>query len=161
MDFVARQGTIDGVKLSKVQGEIADLKARPEVLTVTGEADGRTSEFLAFVARSPVSDMIDRFTEPMQAQGMGRLGLKLTLPLGRFETSQIAGTFQLIDNQIVFDRDLPPLEHANGRIEFTESAVRASGVTGVFLGGPVMISGSTQRDAATRVALQGRINADN
>jgi uncharacterized protein YhdP len=68
MDFVARQGTIDGVKLSKVQGAIADLKAHPEVLTVTGEADGRTSEFLGFVAKTPVSEMIDRFTESMQAQ---------------------------------------------------------------------------------------------
>jgi uncharacterized protein (TIGR02099 family) len=161
MDFVARQGTIDGVKLSKVQGEIPDLKARPEVLTVTGEADGRTSQFLAFVAKTPVSDMIDRFTEPVQAQGLGRLGLKLTLPLGRPETSQVAGTVQLIDNQIVFDRDLPPLDHANGRIEFTESSVRTSGANGVFLGGPVMISGSAQRDGVTRVALQGRVNVDN
>jgi uncharacterized protein (TIGR02099 family) len=161
MDFVARRGTIDGVKLSKVQGEIPDLKAKPEVLTVNGEAEGRTSEFLGFIARTPVTDMIDHFTEGMQAQGVGRLSLKLTLPLGRLDTTQVAGTYQVIDNQVVFDRDLPPLEHANGRIEFTESSVRTSGASGVFLGGPVTVSASTQRGSVTRATLQGRINADN
>ena len=161
MDFIAKHGTIEGVKLSKVQGEIPDLKARPEVLRVAGEAEGRTSDFLAFIAKTAVTEMIDRFTDGMQVQGMGRLALNLTLPLGRLETSQVAGNYQLIDNQVMFDRDLPPLEHANARIEFTESSVRTSGASGVFLGGPVTISGSSQRDSVMRATLQGRINADN
>src|SRR5205823_3742447 len=154
-DFVARQATIAGVKIAKVQGEIPDLKSHPQVLTVTGEADGRTPEFLAFIAKSPVAEMTDRVTEGIQAQGMGRLTLKLSMPLGRLETTQVAGSYQVIDNNVVFDRDLPAFEHTNGRIDFTESSVRTAGATAVFLGGPLMISSSTQRDAGTRATFQG------
>lgn len=161
MEFAARQGTISGVKLARVQGEIADLTARPEMLNITGEAEGATSEFLAFIAASPVTGMIDRFTEGMQAQGTGRLALKLSLPLGQLATTKVAGTYQLINNQVVLEHDLPPLGEANGRIEFTESSVRASGVSAVFLGGPVTIAAASQRDAGVRASLQGRINADN
>ena len=59
--------------------------------------------------------------------------------------NKLAGSYQLVNNKIVFERDLPPLEQANGRLEFTEGAVRVPGVTGVFLGGPI---DGERRDAA-------------
>jgi len=161
MDFVARQATLNGVKLSNVRGEVPDMKAQSEILTVNGEAEGRTSDFLAFIERSPVAEMIDHFTDGMQAQGSGRLALKLVLPLAELSASKVSGSYQLAANQIVFERELPPLEQANGRIEFTETGVRTPGVTGVFLGGPVSIAASTQRDSTLRATLQGRVNADN
>ena len=161
MDFAARQGTIYGVKLGPVQGEIADLTAHPEVLEVRGEAEGLTSEFLAFIAKSPVTEMIDLFSEGMQAQGTGRLALKLALPLGELASSKVAGTYVFSNNRIVFERDLPPLEQANGRIEFTESSVRLPAITGTFLGGPLTVSATTQRDSVMRATFQGRVNADN
>ena len=161
MDFLARQGTISGVKVAKVQGEIPDLTAHPEVLTITGEAEGATSDFLGFISKSPVTDMIERFTEGMQAQGAGRLALKLALPLGQLPTSKVAGTYSFTGNQIVFERDVPPFEQASGRIEFSESSVRIPGVSGVFLGGPVTLAATTQRDSTMRATMQGRVNVDN
>lgn len=161
MDFAARQGTIYGVKLGPVHGEIADLTAHPEVLEIRGEAEGLTSEFLAFIAKSPVTEMIDRFSESVQAQGTGRLALKLTLPLGQPGASKLAGTYVFSNNRIVFERDLPPLEQANGRLEFTENSVRLPAVSGTFLGGPLTLTATTQRDSVMRATLQGRVNADN
>lgn len=160
MAFLARQGTIQGVKLAKVQCDIPDLTARTEMLTVSGEAEGASSEFLDFIAKTPVNQMVDRFTEGIQAQGRGRLALKLTLPLGELPSTKVTGSYQFINNQVAFERELPPLEQANGRIEFTESTVRVPGVTGVFLGGPVTIA-ANERDATMRATLQGRVNADN
>ncbi len=161
MEFAARRGTISGVRLGKVQGEIADLKAVPEMLTISGEAEGASSEFLAFIEASPVAGMIGRFTDAMQAQGAGRLALKLVLPLGQLAGTKVAGSYQLINNQVVVERDFPPLEQASGRIEFTESSVRTTGLNAVFLGGPVAISAATQADASIRASLHGRVNADN
>lgn len=161
MNFTARQGTVGAVKLSKVQGDIPDMKAKPEVLSVTGEAEGATADFLTFISKSPVNEMTERFTEGMQAQGPGRLSLSLTLPLGQLATSKVAGVYQITGNNLVLDRELPPLEQANGRFEFTESSVRTPGVSGVFLGGPVNIVGATQRDSTLRATLTGRVNADN
>ena len=67
-----------------VHAEIPDL-LQPEkvVLNVTGEAEGPTGDFLAFIEKSPVTGMIDHFTDGWQAQGTGKLALKLAIPLRR------------------------------------------------------------------------------
>jgi len=161
MDVNARQGAILGARLSRVHAEIPDLKVDREVLTVAGEAEGLSSEFLAFIEKSPVLGMSDRFTEGWQAQGSGRLTLKLELPLRTIEKRKVAGAYQFANNTIVFDPDLPPVEQASGRVEFTESSVRTQNVSGTVLGGPVTVAATTQRDATVHVTAQGRINADN
>jgi uncharacterized protein (TIGR02099 family) len=159
MDFVARQGFVSGVKLGPVQGEIPDLKAIPEVLDIRGEAEGLSADFLAFVARSPVMEMTERFSEGLQAQGNGRLALKLTLPLGQLTSSKVSGTYVFGNNRVVI-RDLPPLEQATGRVEFTETSARLPAVSAIFLGGPLTVSGSAQRDTGLRATLQGRVGVD-
>ncbi|MDB5904512.1 MAG: hypothetical protein JWM26_3390, partial [Betaproteobacteria bacterium] len=162
LDFTARRGTTSGVTLGPVHGGIVDMKAHPEVLELRGEAEGLTADFLAFVTKSPVSGMVDHFTDGMQAQGTGRLALKLTFPLGEPESTKVAGTYVFSNNNVVVERDLPPLEQASGRIEFSENAVRVPGVSGTFLGGPLTITAATApRDATMRATLQGRINAEN
>lgn len=161
MDINTRQGTILGARLGKVHAEIPDLKNHNEILRVIGDAEGPTGEFLAFIEKSPVLSMIDRFTEGMQAQGNGTLGLKLEIPLRAHAETKVAGTYQFVNNQVVADADLPPVEQVNGRLEFTESAVRVPAATGIFLGGPVAITAATQSDATVRINLQGRANIDN
>ena len=161
MEVHVRQGSILGVRLPKVQAEIADLETAAQVLAINGEAEGPTADFLEFIAKSPVAVMTDRLTERMQAQGRGRLALKLTLPLHSMANSKVSGVYQFTGNRLVGDPDLPPVEQFSGRLEFNESEVRMPAATATFLGGPVSISAGTQRDAAVRLVLQGRIDADN
>ncbi len=161
MDVYARQGTLFGARLAKVRAEISDLTHADELLNVTGEAEGPTGEFFAFIEKSPVLGMIDHFTEGWQAQGSGRLALKLEIPLRATEKSKVTGTYQFANNTVVSDPDLPAVEQAGGRVEFTESSVRAQNLSGTVLGGPVTIAATTLRDATVRVTVQGRINADN
>jgi uncharacterized protein (TIGR02099 family) len=160
MDVNARQGTIAGARLGKVHVEIADLERDAQVLGVSGEAEGTTRDFLAFIEKSPVSGMIDRFTEGWQAQGSGRLSLRLSMPLLAPARTRVAGAYQFSDNTVRISPDVPALEQAAGRVEFTESTVRMQNVNAVVLGGPVAVSAATARDASVRVTLQGRINAD-
>ena len=161
MDVNARQATILGVRLAKVHAEIPDLARADNILRVTGEAEGPTSEFLSFIEKSPVNEMIDRFTEGMSAQGSGKLALKLEMPLPVEGKSKVAGSYQFINNVIIGDPTLPPVEQVNGRLEFTESAVHVKNANGIFLGGPVTITAATQRDSTVRMILQGRVNIDN
>lgn len=160
MDVNAWQGTILGARLAKVHVEIPDLAPDNAVLHVSGEAEGPTGEFLAFIEKSPVAGMIEDFTRGWQAQGAGRLALKLSVPLGDTAKSTIAGVYQFSNNAVTISPDLPVVEQAGGRIEFTEAALNAPAVKGVVLGGPVTISAATSRDGAVRVSVQGRINAD-
>jgi len=161
MDVLARQGSIFSVQLPKVHVEIPDLVQTENVLSVTGEAEGATGEFLAFIENSPVNGMIDRFTQGWQAQGSGKLELKLAIPLHAGAKSQVTGAYQFAGNTVVISPDLPAVEQAGGRIEFTESTVRAQNIAGVILGGPVSINATTTGDAVVRVNVQGRVNADN
>ena len=158
MDVHAWSGAMLGARLSKVRVEIPDLSADEELLNVAGEADGPTSEFLAFIENSPVSGMLDDFTRGWQAQGAGRLALKLSMPLSDTAKSTIAGTYQFANNAVMFP-GFPAAEQAEGRIEFTEKSVRARGVKAVLLGGPATLSASSQ-EGSVRIALQGRMNAD-
>src|SRR5262249_39105599 len=161
MEVNARQGTIMGVRLSNVRAEIPDLKEPEKILTVDGEAEGLTSEFFAFLEKSPVSGMIDHFTDNWQAQGSGKLTLKLELPLHETEKSRIVGAYQFAANSIVPDPDSHAIAQASGRVEFTESTVRAQGITATFFGGPVTISASTQREAGVRIVAQGHVSSEN
>ena len=42
-------------------------------LSLNGQAEGATSEFLNFIAKSPVAEMINHFTDSMEAQGAGAI----------------------------------------------------------------------------------------
>jgi uncharacterized protein (TIGR02099 family) len=158
---VKAQGTILGAKLLKVHAEIPDLVRDYEILQIDGEAEGPTTEFLSYIEKSPVQGMIDRFTEGMRAQGNGKLALELEIPLRAHEKSKVAGSYQFFSNQITAAPELPPLEQASGRLEFTESTVRVPNATATFLGGPIVMSTAPQSDATVRINVQGRANIEN
>ncbi len=160
MDVHARAGAILGARIGKTHVEIPDLQHPESVLNINGEAEGPTGEFLAYIEKSPVLDMVDHFTKGWQVQGNGKLSLKLAIPLRGSAKPRVEGAYQFAENSAAISPELPTVEQASGRVEFTDSSVRAQNVNAVVLGGPVTISAATSRDAAVRVNLQGRINAD-
>ena len=161
MDVYARQGSLYSVRLPKVHVEIPDLQQPEKILNVNGEAEGPTGDFFTFIEKSPVNGMIDHFTQGWQAQGSGKLALQLSIPLRATAKSKVAGSYQFAANTVVISPDLPAVEQAGGRIEFTESTVRAQSIAGMILGGPAAISATTTADSVVRVNVQGRVNADN
>ena len=160
LEAQAWQGAILGARLGRVRAEIPDLKSEHEILNLSGDAEGATGEFLSFIEKSPVSGMIDDFTRGWQAQGAGRLVVKLSIQLGDTAKSTLAGAYQFAGNAVTISPELPAVEQAGGRIEFTESVVRAQNVRGILLGGPVTLSAANERGGGVRIGIQGRINAD-
>ncbi len=148
-------------KLARVRAEIPDLMTPERVLTVSGEAEGPTSEFLSFIEHSPVFETIDRFTESLRAEGRGKLALKLGIPLASVNDTKVAGAYQFLNNRIESDDVFFPFEQVNARLEFTESGVRVPAATMTILGGPATLSGGTQREGVVRLNLAGRVNMDN
>ncbi|MGH6691255.1 MAG: YhdP family protein, partial [Gammaproteobacteria bacterium] len=160
MDVSAWQAAILGARLARVRAEIPDLTPGKEILHVAGEAEGPTATFFDFIDQSPVSGMIEDFTRGWQAQGTGRLALKLSIPLGNTAKSTVAGAYQFANNAVTIAPEVPVVEQAGGRVEFTGTSVRTQDLKGLLLGGPVSIAASTARDAPVRIDVQGRINAD-
>jgi uncharacterized protein (TIGR02099 family) len=143
-----------------VHAEIPDLGAADRVLTVSGDAEGQTNEFLNFIAKSPVADLLDRFTDKIQAEGSGKLALKLTIPVSNIKDTRVEGAYQFINNQLTVEGDLFPYEQVSGKLEFTESNVRVANATLNLLGGPATLSGATQKDGTVRLNLAGHANLD-
>ncbi len=161
MDIVVREGAIGGAKLARVRAEIPDLATPERVLTVTGEAEGATSEFLNFIEHSPVLDMTEHFTQTMRAEGRGKLGLKLTIPLANVKATRVAGDYQFVNNRIESEDVFFPFEQVNARLDFTETGVRVPAATMNILGGPATLTGGAQREGVVRLNLAGRANMDN
>lgn len=159
MEVLAKQGQVQNTRLANVRAEIPDLEGA-RVLTVIGEADGQTPDFLKFIAASPVSGYIDHFTDGMQGEGAGKLNLRLEMPLRTLERTRVAGSYQMTGNRLLVDASVPPLEQVTGRLEFTETGVSVPSANAVFFGGPLTVTGNTLRDGTIRMALQGRINPD-
>src|SRR5258708_17063359 len=142
MRVAASKASVLDVQASSVRASIPDLFHDAHV-EVEVRAEDQTRDFLRFIAQSPVTKALDGVTDGMSAAGKGRLALLLDIPIRNPETFKLAGDYQLIDNEIRTDPDLPSFSHANGQFEFTESAVSARALSPRFLAGPPRISLAT------------------
>ena len=155
MQILGRSGTIHGVALANVRGGIAHLDDPNPLLSLSGQAEGATADFLKYIASSPARRMIGGFTDEMSASGRGRLHLRLDLPLKDPEKTRVAGDYELFGNNIVVDDKLPPIERASGKLSFTESTLGVHDVRGRLFGGPVQLSGGTRADKSVQVVAKG------
>ena len=142
-------GTIFGAKISSFNLKVADFKAVPQIVELTGNADGATTEFLRFIDQSPVAGYIDHFTDPVRAAGAGKLALKLALPLGGAEAVKIvpvqfAGQYTFINNDITLDDSLPKMDRVNGVLAFSERGFDFRNVRGEGVGGSFTLAGGSR-----------------
>src|SRR3989449_467322 len=144
MEIVGRRGTLLGAQLANVRVGIPSLVARERLVVISGQADGNTGDFLKFIDATPVKRMTGGFTEQMSALGKGRLHLKLELPIGNLAATKLAGEDQFANNSLTLHPQLPPVEHATGKVGFTESTLAVNDVRGRLFGGPLAVSGGSR-----------------
>ena len=155
MRIVASKGAVLGVRASSVRANIPDLFHGDVRVGVEVRAEDKTSDFLRFIAESPVTKALDGMTESMRAAGAGRLTLQLDIPIRNPEAFKLVGEYQLVDNEIKTDSDAPPFSNLNGRLEFTESGISARALSAKFLGGPATIAVATRADGTIAVSAHG------
>ncbi len=159
IDIVGRRARTLGVDLSDVHVSISSLVEPHTSVRISGEAQGATGRFLAFVRESPVSGMIDGATNDFSATGYGRLRLNLMLPLDNLAKSEISGEYRFGSNSIRLMPGVPPIEDAGGRVAFSESTLDVDDVTGRAFGGPVTISGGLRPKRGLRIEATGEAHA--
>lgn len=160
LEIKADTAQTGGVQLVGVKAVIPDLMTHDMQLEIDGGAAGPLQEFLKYVAASPVTDWIGHFTDDARTSNSAKLGLKLRMPLARLADTKVAGSLQLLSNDIVLFDDLPPLQAAIGKIDFTERAVALNGVGASFLGGPLALTGGTQKEGGIVIRMAGTASAD-
>jgi uncharacterized protein (TIGR02099 family) len=149
-----------GINLVNVKAVIPELGAPDMLLDIDGTGNGPLQEYLRYVAASPVLEWIGGFTEDARGTGSARLTLKLQLPLARLPETKVQGALQLQGGDVTLFPDLPPLQAALGKIEFTEHGVNLNGVGASFLGGPLVLTGGTQRDRSIVIRMAGSVAAE-
>ncbi len=160
MEITADSAKTSGTGLSRVKAVIPDLSLQDMVLDVNGDAAGPLQNFIRFTNDSPVAGWIDHFTEETKGSGNAKLALKLQLPLSHMQESKVLGTLQFTGNNVTLQNVMPPLLSANGKLEFHDKGFSIGGIKSNFLGGPVMVSGGTQRDGTILVKAEGSLTAD-
>lgn len=160
MEIKADSAKTSGTNLSHVKAVIADLSVPDMLLTVNGDAVGPLQNFIRFTNESPVAGWIGHFTEETKTTGNAKLALKLELPLSHLEQSKVLGSLQFSGNTVNLMNSMPPLSATNGKLEFREDGFSIGSIKSNFLGGPVTISGGTQRDGTTLVKADGSLTAE-
>ncbi len=149
-----RKGRVYGVELGRSKIDIPDLRPANPILRLAGDASGPSSDFVRYIANSPLDQSLDHPTAGVDVGGSGKLTLNLELPLGKVEMIKISGDYTLDNGRIRFAEDTPSIEHLSGKILFTGHELSAPVLTGELLGGPARFSITTV-DSRLRVDGQG------
>lgn len=160
MEVKAPSATMLGARLQNLTVAIADLQSDDLPLEITGSAAGASGTFLQFIQRSPVRGYIDGFTDGMSASGNGHLELFTHVPLQGDKPVKVSGTFRVQDNDIDLGEGVPLLRKTRGELSFTESGVRANGVSAEILGGAASIDVKTEPGGVVHAVVKGRSDLD-
>ncbi|TFW09669.1 TIGR02099 family protein, partial [Oxalobacteraceae bacterium OM1] len=159
MEIHARSARSANVAVSDVKAVVPDLM-HEAALAIDGTASGALQDLVRFVNDSPVSGWIGKFTEETKATGTAKLALKLQMPLSHLIDTKVQGELQFANNNIVLQNVIPQLSSATGRLDFNEKGFTVQNVKAMFLGGPVTVTGGTQRDGNIQVNANGTLTAD-
>ena len=148
------------VALSSVVATVPDLLSHDGMLNIEGKGAGALGDFLTFVNNSPVEHWIGGFTKESEGKGNAQLNLDLHIPLAHAFDSKVNGTVQFLNNDVVLQKIIPPLQGVNGKLEFNQKGFNLNGLKGSFLGGPVQASGGTQPDGQSKIKIDGVASLD-
>src|SRR5207245_3526301 len=90
MRIIASKGAVLDVQASSVRASIPDLFHGDVRVGLEFRAEDKTSDFLRFIAESPVTKALDGMTERMLATGPARHSRHLDLPIRHPETVHVA-----------------------------------------------------------------------
>ncbi len=157
MDLTVEQGRIySGRILRGAKVSIPVLDAEQPVILIQGEVQANAADALRYVNSSPVAEAIDHFTDGMQASGNGKVQLDIMLPIDNPDLTKVKGSYT-VANGALTSPDLPPLDHINGRLMFTEASLRAQNVGANVYGGPAQFNLETGSNGAIKLNGSGRI----
>ena len=159
MEINAESAKTHGVAISKAKVSIADLLAHDMLLMVDGSVDGSLQDFVRYTVDSPVSEWIGHFTEETKASGNAKLALKLQLPLMRLIESKVEGALQFANNEVTLQNAMPPLLSTVGKLDFNERGLTLRGIKANFVGGPLTVTGGSQRDGNIVIKAEGSMSS--
>ncbi|HEX2605485.1 MAG TPA: YhdP family protein [Oxalicibacterium sp.] len=159
MEITGETAMTHGARLTNVKAVVPDLLADGSVLQIDGHAAGSLNDMLQYTVDSPVAGWIGHFTDDTQASGNATLALKLQLPLHHMAEAKVQGTLKFENNGITLMKGMPAITQTGGQLEFNESGVQLDNIKGNFLGGPLAVTGGSQKNGDILVKADGSLSA--
>ncbi|OJY18824.1 DUF3971 domain-containing protein [Pandoraea sp. XJJ-1] len=152
-------GTVFGVTLTQVVGDINDIGQDDSVLTLKGDARGPAADFVKYLNGSPVGHWIGDFTDETRASGTTQLAMQLSMPLDHTDRSKVTGRARFLRNDITLLNGLPTFGAVDGELAFTERGISLDNLRGTFLGGDLRASGGSRSDGTIALNIGGTLSA--
>lgn len=160
MEIKAESATSLSADLLKVKAVIPDLLSHNAILNIEGNVSSGLQGMLQYVSASPVDGWLGHFLQQTKATANAQLSLKLQLPLNHIIDSKVQGVLQFANNETVLQPGIPVITGLNGKLDFNEKGLNLNSLKGNLLGGSVVATGGTQKDASIRLKLDGIATAD-
>ena len=159
LDIRDATGHVGDLQLHDVNGGFKSLYEQP-TLVLHGQVAGPMTDFLRYVAQSPVGGWLHGGLAAATATGNADLDLALNIPLQHADQTTVNGALTLPGNDVRLVSGAPELADAHARVAFTEKGVTVSGGHARALGGDATFEGGTQSDGSLRFTALGNITAD-
>ncbi len=130
------------LQLGKAEAFIATLDRTP-VVVVQAEAKGPLADMLVAVNTSPLAGMTQHALASASAAGNAELRLKLSVPLERPETTTVAGSVALANNDVQLLPQTPRLSRVRGSVNFSDTGFALVNLQARVLGGDLRLEGGT------------------
>ena len=153
------------VQIGQLRAEIPDLTHDPR-LELSAELKGPAAQVLRRLQLSPVDAMLSGALSQAQAGGPLQGKLRLQVPVLRPQDTRLQGSIGFAGTDLQIGPQVPPLEKAQGTLEFTESGFRLQGVQARLLGGTSRLEGGLRSaaqagaEAQLQIRAQGQITAE-
>ncbi|WP_287496107.1 YhdP family protein [Pandoraea sp. CB10b_02] len=152
-------GTVFGVTLTQVLGDISNIGQDDSTLTLKGDAKGPAADFVKYLNSSPVGHWIGDFTDETRASGTTQLAMQLSMPLEHTDRSKVTGRARFLRNDVTLLGGLPTFGAVDGELAFTERGISLDNLRGTFLGGEVRASGGSRDDGTIALNISGTMSA--
>ncbi|GGI18253.1 YhdP family protein [Oxalicibacterium faecigallinarum] len=152
-------GETHGTQVADVKAVVPNLAIHDSELQIDGTAKGPLQNFLRYTVDSPVGEWIGHFTDESKGTGNASLTLKLNLPLHNMHDAKVNGVLKFANNGVTLMNAMPEIAQTNGSLEFNEKGVSLHEIKGTFLGGPLAVSGGSQKDGAIQIRADGTLTA--
>lgn len=154
MEINATGGHMLGNQIIKTRAVIPVLTSDTPQLNLTGETQGQISEAIRFINGSDLKPLMRGFTDNLKTSGLGKLTLELAMPLHDTDASKVKGSY-LMTNGTLQSPDIPDISRINGKLEFTESVLKAQNLSAWAYGGPMQLNLTTGSNHLVRITAKG------
>jgi uncharacterized protein (TIGR02099 family) len=159
IDIEPESGVVMGIDIADSHISVLGLGSRRERVIANATATGKVDQLLQYIASSPVALYTKGSTANMSGAGIGKVAIRLDLPLRSPADVDIEGSIDLSGSNLILSSRVPVLRDYTARVEFTQDQVMLRNGRAQALGGEVRFGSRASPLGTMEIDLSGSVGA--